>query len=103
MIKYSLLDLFIDEFEAAHMDVQMTIMTKLNKKMFQFTFRGEAELIRQWLAEVGGEIVFIEVRRLYDITTVMSFGVPHNGEIHKFERNSLELEIEHLGYTDDVR
>lgn len=97
-MKYKLLDLFIEEFEAENMDVQMTIMTKMNSKMIQFTFRGEAGLIRSWLMEIYGEIVFIEVRRLYDITQVLTYGVPYNGEIHKFERNSLELEIEHLGY-----
>lgn len=100
-MKYKLLDLFIEEFKAEHMDVQMTVMTKMNNKMIQFTFRGEAELIRSWLMEVYGEIVFIEVRRLYDVTTVLTYGVMYNGEIHKFERNSLELEIEHLGYEQE--
>lgn len=97
-MKYKLLDLFVEEFDAAHMDIQMSIMTKLHNNIVQITFRGEFELIRQWLAEVYGEIVFIEIRRLYDTTTVMSYGVPYNGEIHEFERNSLELEMEHINY-----
>ena len=97
-MKYKLLDLFVEEFDAAHMDIQMSIMTKLHNRMVQVTFRGESELVRQWLIEIYGEIVFIEIRRLYDATTVMSYGVQYNGEIYKFERNSLELELEHLSY-----
>jgi hypothetical protein len=97
-MKYELFHFFTENFEVEGMDLQVVIMTKLHNKMIQFTFRGESDQIHAWLSEVHGEVVFIEIRKLYDITQVLTYGVPYNGEIYKFERNSLDLETEHLSY-----
>lgn len=99
-MKYKLLDLFMEEFDAEHSDVQMTIMSKTNNKMIKVVFRAEAMIVRQWLAEIIGEVVFVEVRKLYDTLSIMTYGVPYNGEIHEFERNSLEIEMEYLSYDE---
>ena len=80
------------------MNIKMVLIVKQIDRMFQFTFKGEPEHIRSWLSEVRGEIMYIEIRMLYNTTAVMTYGVQHHGEIHKFERNSLALETEYLNY-----
>lgn len=94
---YELFDLFTENFESS--DVQVTVMSRLNNQMIQVIFRGDPDQVRQWFTEVRGEVVYMEVRKLYDTLTVMTFGVPHNGEIYKIERNTIDLEIEHLSYN----
>ena len=98
-MKYKLFRLFMEEFNVKN--DQVTIMTKIYNKMIQFTFRGDPEAVCSWLSEVCGEIVYIEICKLHNTTAVISYGIPYNGEIHKFERNSLELEIEHLNYDQE--
>lgn len=99
-MKFKLLDLFVEEIVAEYMDLQMIVMVKFCNKVIQFTFRGAPKLIRQWLEEVEGESLFIEVSRLYDVTTTMSYGVKYMGEIHEIERNSIALETEHFNYDE---
>jgi hypothetical protein len=95
---YKLFDLFYEQF--GETDIQMIIMAKMcnNNRMIQYTLRGEPEQIRSWLSEVNGEVVHIEIRKLYDTLSIMSLGVPYAGEVYKVERNSFALETEHLGY-----
>lgn len=94
-MRYELLHLFTKKF-GNNNNVQMTIITQLDNKMIQIIFRGKPEQIHSWLSEVNGEIVFIEIHKLNNTTAVISYGIPFNDEVYKFERNSLDIEIEYL-------
>ena len=97
-MEHKLLDLFVEEFGDS--DLQMIVMVKRHNdnKLVQVTFRGEFNLLHQWINEIHGETVFIEIKKLCDMTAIMTYGVQHHGEICKIERNSLALELEHLSY-----
>lgn len=93
---YRIFNLFVEEVQTS--DIQVVITYPIDKYMVQVTFRGETEQVRQWLDEIpdSNGIVYMEIRSLYDVTKVLTYGTEHAGEIHKIERNSLELEFRHL-------
>ena len=97
-MEHKLLSLFVEEFGDS--DLQMIVMVKRynDNKLVQVTFRGESNLIHQWINEIHGETVFIEIKKLCDMMAVMTYGIQHHGEVQKFERNSLALELEYLNY-----